>query len=172
MLSAVIITYNEERNIGRCLQSLQGIADEIIVVDSGSSDQTCAIARQYGAKVIIHDFEGYSAQKNFAAAQALHDWVLSLDADEALTEDLKASVRKTLAAPGHDAYYIKRLTSFCGSFIRHGGWYPDKQCRLWRKSKGSWQGLIHEGWRLNHAPGTYGVLDGDLLHYSFDTISD
>jgi glycosyltransferase involved in cell wall biosynthesis len=172
MLSAVIISYNEEQNIGRCLQALAGIADEIIVVDSNSTDKTCLIAEQYGAKIIQHPFEGFAAQKNFAAQCASHDWVLSLDADEELSEELKSAILQVKNKALFDAYFLKRATNFCGTFIRHGSWYPDKQCRLWDKTKGDWQGMIHEKWRLFDPSKKYGTLSGDLLHYSFNSISD
>jgi glycosyltransferase involved in cell wall biosynthesis len=172
MLSAVIISFNEEQNIGRCLQSLVGIADEIIVVDSASTDQTCTIAAQYGARVIQHPFEGFAAQKNFATQCAQHQWVLSLDADEVLSEVLKSAILQVKQQADYDAYFLKRQTNFCGTFIKHGGWYPDKQCRLWNKNKGDWQGIIHEKWRLFDNSKPYGILSGDLLHYSFNCISD
>lgn len=172
MLSAVIITYNEEKNIGRCLQSLVGIADEIIVVDSNSTDNTCEIAQQYGAKIVQHSFEGFAAQKNFAASVASNNWILSLDADEALGEELKSGILSIKNKSEFDAYFIKRQTNFCGKFIKHGSWYPDKQCRLWDKTKGQWTGKIHEKWRLDSVSGKYGTLSGDLFHYSFNTISE
>jgi glycosyltransferase involved in cell wall biosynthesis len=172
LLSAVIITYNEEQNIGRCLQSLVGIADEIIVVDSASTDKTCAIAAQHGATIIQHPFEGFAAQKNFAAQAASHNWIMSLDADEVLSEELKSAILQVKNKAEYEAYFLKRSTNFCGTFIRHGSWYPDKQCRLWDKTKGNWQGTIHEKWRLFDASKKYGTLSGDLLHYSFNSISD
>lgn len=172
MLSAVIITYNEEANIGKCLQALAGIATEIVVIDSASTDRTCAIAASYGARVVQHDFEGFAAQKNYGAGLASHPWVLSLDADEVLSEELKAAIIAVMAKPTHNAYYLRRCTNFCGSYIKHGSWYPDKQCRLWLKDKGSWQGTIHERWRLHDGSKSYGTLSGDLLHYSFSSISD
>lgn len=172
MLSAVIITYNEESNIGRCLQSLVGIADEIIIVDSASTDNTCSIAEQYGARIIQHPFAGFAAQKNLAAQAATHNWVLSLDADEVLSEELKSAILQVKSNAAYDAYFLKRSTNFCGTFIRHGSWYPDKQCRLWDKTKGDWQGTIHEKWRLFEPYKKYGTLSGDLLHYSFNSISD
>lgn len=135
MLSAVIIAYNEEINIGRCLQSLVGIADEIIVVDSCSTDKTCLIAEQYGAIIIQHPFVGFAAQKNYAAQCATHNWVLSLDADEVLSEELKSAILQVKNKAQFEAYFLKRTTNFCGTFIRHGSWYPDKQCRLWDKTK-------------------------------------
>lgn len=172
LLSVVIITYNEEQNIGRCLQSLVGIADEIIVVDSASTDHTCSIAEQFGAQIIQHPFEGFAAQKNFAAQSATHNWVLSLDADEVLSEELKSAILQVKNKAAYEAYFLKRSTNFCGTFIRHGSWYPDKQCRLWDKTKGDWQGTIHEKWRLFDNNKKYGTLSGDLLHYSFNSISD
>jgi glycosyltransferase involved in cell wall biosynthesis len=172
MLSAVIITRNEEQNIGRCLQSLDGVADEILLVDSNSTDATCAIAERYHARIIQRAFEGFADQKNFAAQQATYKLVLSLDADEVLDEELKASIIAVKRQQDFDAYFLKRQTNFCGSFIRHGSWYPDKQCRLWDKTKGTWSGRIHEKWRLSGSSLKYGVLDGDLMHYSFSTISD
>lgn len=172
MLSAVIITYNEEQNIGRCLQSLVGVADEILIVDSASTDKTCAIASQYGAQIIQHPFSGFAAQKNFAAQCAVHNLVLSLDADEVLSEELKAAIQSVKSKEDFDAYFIKRRTNFCGKFIKHGSWYPDKQCRLWDKTKGDWQGTIHEKWRLFDLTKKYGTLSGDMLHYSFNSISD
>lgn len=172
MLSAVIITYNEESNIGRCLLSLVGIADEIIIVDSASTDNTCSIAEQYGARIIQHPFAGFAAQKNLAAQAATHNWVLSLDADEVLSEELKSAILQVKSNAAYDAYFLKRSTNFCGTFIRHGSWYPDKQCRLWDKTKGDWQGTIHEKWRLFEPYKKYGTLNGDLLHYSFNSISD
>lgn len=172
MLSAVIIAYNEEINIGRCLQSLVGIADEIIVVDSCSTDKTCLIAEQYGAIIIQHPFVGFAAQKNYAAQCATHNWVLSLDADEVLSEELKSAILQVKNKAQFEAYFLKRTTNFCGTFIRHGSWYPDKQCRLWDKTKGDWQGTIHEKWRLFDSSKKYGVLSGDILHYSFNSISD
>lgn len=172
LLSAVIITYNEEQNISRCLQSLVGIADEIIVVDSASTDKTCSIAEQYSAKIIQHPFAGFAAQKNFAAQSATHNWVLSLDADEVLSEELKSAILQVKSKAECEAYFLKRSTNFCGTFIRHGSWYPDKQCRLWDKTKGDWQGTIHEKWRLFEPHKKYGTLSGDLLHYSFNSISD
>lgn len=169
-ISAVIISYNEAQNIGRCIGALHTWVDEIIVLDSFSTDATVAIAQQYGAKVVQEIFQGFAAQKNRAAALAQHDWVLSIDADEQISEALKTSIIEVCQQPQYDAYFLKRTTQFYGKFIKHGSWYPDKQCRLWNKTKGQWTGEIHEKWRLFDAQQKYGLLNGDLLHYSFDTI--
>lgn len=172
-ISAVIITYNEEKNLGRCLQSLKGIADEIVVVDSISTDQTIAIAQQFGAKIVQQPFLGYGAQKNFANEQATHDWILSLDADEALTPELQQSVLKVKSNHQYSVYRLARLTNYCGKWIKHCGWYPDKKIRLFNRTKGNWQGeQIHEHWEPYDKNEPIGMLSGDLLHYSYYTLSD
>lgn len=171
-ISVVVITFNEEKNLARCLGSVAGIADEIVVVDSSSTDKTQAIALSFGARVISHSFEGYARQKNFATAQAAHDWILSLDADEALTDTLKNSILAVKNNAAHNVYRIPRLTNYCGKWIKHCGWYPDYQTRLYNRTKGAWQDLkVHEYWKPNDDDNVKGTLKGDLLHYSFDSIS-
>ena len=171
-LSVVIITYNEEINIRRCLESIQGIADEIIVVDSGSVDNTTDICRSMGATVIQQDFLGYIEQKNFATAKAKNDWVLSLDADEALTPELKATILSTFPDPQADGYTLNRITNYCGTWVRHSGWYPDVKLRLYDRRKGQWTGVNpHDRFRLNLGSSML-HLNGDLQHYSYNTISD
>jgi glycosyltransferase involved in cell wall biosynthesis len=166
-ISATIIAFNEERNIERCLQSLQGVADEIIVVDSFSQDKTVEICEKYGAKVFQHPFEGYGAQKNFAVSQASFDLILSLDADEALSEPLKKSLIEAKESEAFDAWKCNRITNFCGTWIRHGGWYPDRQLRFWNRNAGSWNdSKVHE--KVDLKPDArLGYLKGDLLHYSY-----
>lgn len=166
-ISATIIALNEERNIGRCLQSLQDVADEIVVVDSFSKDKTVEICEKYGAKVFQHPFEGYGAQKNFAVSQASYDWILSLDADEALSESLKASLLEARENETFDACKCNRINNFCGKWIRHGGWYPDRQLRFWDRNAGTWNdSKVHE--KVDLKPGAkLGHLKGDLLHYSY-----
>jgi glycosyltransferase involved in cell wall biosynthesis len=165
-LSAVVITFNEEKNIARCLESLRDLADEILVVDSGSNDATREIAESLGARVIIHPFEGHIQQKNYAASQAIHDVVLSLDADEVVSEELYQSIRQVKDAFSCDGYTLNRLANYCGQWIRHCGWYPDKKLRLWNRRKGSWGGvnphdryIMEKGARICH-------LKGNLLHYT------
>lgn len=170
-ISLVVITRDEEKNIARCLKSAEGIADEMIVIDSGSSDQTESIAVAMGARFVSHPWQGYSAQKNWGNRQAKHDWILSLDADEALNDDLRQSILAFKKQPDADACEISRLTNYCGSWIRHCGWYPDTKLRLWNKQKGSWQGLIHESVVMADGA-TLRQLKGDILHYSFYSVTD
>lgn len=171
-LSVVIITLNEERNLGRCLESVRSLADEILVVDSCSADRTAEIARSFGARIIEQPFLGHIEQKNFAADHATHNWVLSLDADEALSPELEDSIRKALANPAVDAYKMNRLTNYCGKWVRHSGWYPDRKARLWDRRKGRWGGQNpHDKWELSSGT-DYGKLRGDLLHYSYYTLSE
>jgi glycosyltransferase involved in cell wall biosynthesis len=173
-ISAVIITLNEERNLNRCLESLEGIADEIIIVDSYSTDRTVQIGAMFGAKIINKNFLGYGAQKQFATDQASNDWVISLDADEAISTDLKKSLL-LLKEKGvdYDAYKFSRLNNYCGKWIRHCGWYPDFQTRLFNRKKGSWKlNNVHEYWQLNDLKAEIGLVLGDLLHYTFSTIAE
>ena len=171
-LSVVIITNNEEKNIGRCLQSVRDLADEIVVVDSFSNDKTREICGQYGVTFIQREWEGYTATKNFAMAQATNDLILSLDADEVLSEELSRSIKVVLENRSADGYTMNRLTSFCGQWIKHGGWYPDKKLRLINRQKGKWTGKhLHERMVLEENA-VKAHLTGDLLHYSFHSISD
>jgi glycosyltransferase involved in cell wall biosynthesis len=171
-LSAVIITYNEAHNISRCLESLKDLVSEIIVVDSGSLDGTQDICRSMGATVIEQDFLGYIEQKNFATSKASNDWVISLDADEALTPELCESIKAVFPEPAADGYTMNRLTNYCGTWVRHGGWYPDAKLRLYNRTKGQWTGINpHDRFRLNLG-NTMNHLPGDILHYSYNTLSD
>jgi glycosyltransferase involved in cell wall biosynthesis len=172
-LSVVIITFNEERNIGRCLDSVSGIADEIVVVDSFSKDRTREICLAKGARFIEHAFEGHIQQKNFALTQAAHPYVLSLDADEALDERLKAAIHQAKQNFLYDGYAMNRLTNYCGQWIRHSGWYPDTKLRLWNKSKGKWAGINpHDKFEMTDANATVAKLEGDILHYSYYSVEE
>lgn len=172
-ISAVVIAFNEERRIASCLKSLQAVADEVILVDSGSTDKTIDIAKELGVKVIKHSFEGHVQQKNFAMRQAQFDWVLSLDADEVLSEELQSSLL-TIKKQGlaFDAYSFNRLNNYAGTWLKHGGWYPDRKIRLWNRLHGKWGGLnphdqveVKNGTRVKQ-------LKGDILHYTYDSIDD
>jgi glycosyltransferase involved in cell wall biosynthesis len=170
-ISAIIITYNEARNIARCIRALQDVADEIIVVDSFSDDDTVPIAESLGARAIRHRFEGYGEQKIAALAETQHDWILSIDADEELSTELRQSILEIKGRQEHDAYSFNFLTNYCGRWIRHSGWYPNPKMRFWNKQHGHMTAdKVHEGWVLD--PGTTtGFLKGDILHHSFPTIS-
>ncbi len=171
-LSSVIITFNEERNIRRCLESLAGIADEIIVVDSGSTDNTEAICKSFGVKFIHNKFDGYAEQKSFATMQCSFDHILSLDADEALSSELKDSINILKDNWEKDGYSFNRLTNYCGKWIYHCGWYPDRKLRLFKKNNGNWsESKLHERFILNNSNNS-AMLKGDLLHYSYYTIED
>jgi glycosyltransferase involved in cell wall biosynthesis len=168
-ISATIITFNEQDNLPRALGSL-GCCDEIVVVDSGSTDRTVELARGFGARVVERAWPGYANQKNFAAAQASHDWILALDADEALSEELQTELR-ALQQQGarFDAYSCPRLAQYRGRWIRHSGWYPDRKVRLYDRRKARWVGdYVHESVRVE---GSLGALQGDLLHYTCATFS-
>ena len=171
-LSAVIITLNEEKNLERCLRSLQGVADEIIVVDSFSTDQTEEIALRYSASFIPNKFEGHIQQKNFALRQARYEWILSLDADEALDDVLRASIIKVKNGSHRNGYEMNRLTNYCGKWIRHCGWYPDKKLRLVRNGMAEWGGTNPHDRLVLSKSETPGHLRGDLLHYSYYTNED
>lgn len=169
-LSVVIITFNEEKNIGICLEAAKDVADELVVVDSFSTDKTAEICRKYNVKFVQHTFEGHIQQKNWALTQTSNDCVLSLDADEVLSPRLKASILEIKKNWTHDGYYFNRLTNYCGKWIRHGGWYPDRKLRLWDKRKGQWKGVNpHDRFELVKGA-TKKYIKGDLLHYSYFSI--
>lgn len=173
MLSAVIITRNEAAKLAACLGTLS-FADEILVVDSGSSDDTVAVAARLGARVIHQDWLGYGPQKRFAALQARHDWVLSLDADERLTPELQASIERALHSAGGQgtpvAYYLPRCNRFMGRWLKHGEGYPDWCARLFDRRHANWsRDLVHEKLEID---GLSARLSGDLLHESEQGLSD
>lgn len=170
-ISLVIITFNEERNIEQCLLSAIDIVDDIVVVDSFSSDRTEEICGHYNARFVKHRFEGHIEQKNWALTQAKFSKVLSLDADEVLSEELKKSIIHAKNNWTCDGFYFNRKTKYCGKWIKHTGWYPDRKLRLWESKKGKWTGINpHDKFEMQ--PGAItGFLKGDLLHYSYYSIS-
>ncbi len=169
-LSVIIITRNEAHNIGDCLASV-AFASEWIIVDSGSTDGTVGIARDAGAQVLeTADWPGFGPQKNRALSFAKGDWILSLDADERVSEDLRDEILALIRAHQHDAYEMPRLSSFCGRFIRHGGWYPDRIVRLFKRGTGRFSdSLVHER-VLVEMP--VGRLRAPLIHYSYRNDED
>lgn len=163
-LSLVIIALNEERNIERCIKSVP-FASEVIVVDSFSTDKTPEIAKQLGAKVVDRTFTGFRDQKEYATNLATQPWVLSLDADEALSEELQIEIKQILQNPEKDGYRCPRVSYHLGRWIRHGGWYPDWQLRLFKKEKCTWVGgQVHESVSIS---GEVGTLKNDLQHFVF-----
>lgn len=170
-ISVVIITLNEEKNLARCLSSVTQLANEIVVVDSFSTDGTAAIANQYGAKFIQHRFEGHIEQKNYAIAQAKNDIILSLDADECLSAELATSIKAVENMDPGKAYRMNRLTNYCGQWIHHCGWYPDAKVRLFHRSTARWGGQNPHDKII--VGGGVQIVDlvGDLQHYSYYTIS-
>jgi glycosyltransferase involved in cell wall biosynthesis len=169
-LTVTVITYNEAEHIAAALDSVAW-ADEIIVVDSGSTDGTADIARAKATRVITREWPGYSAQKNFAADQASHDWVLSMDADERVTPALAREIRELLArGPEATGYRIRRVSCYLGKWVRSTDWFPDFQLRLYNRGAGRWNGMrIHESFRLT--AGQPGQLRGELEHYAYRDIS-
>lgn len=169
-ISATIITHNEEAHIARVIQSLD-CADEVLVVDSGSTDATARIAAELGARVVLHPWEGFAAQKNFASRQAAHDWILSLDADEELNEEARLAVAEWKKSPPRAAAYrFARRARYLGRWILHSGWYPDWKVRLFDRRHAQWQGdYVHESVVTEKEMET---LNGEILHYTCDSLSD
>jgi glycosyltransferase involved in cell wall biosynthesis len=168
-LTVILITHNEAANIRPCLESVTW-ADEIIVVDSGSTDDTVAIASEMGARVYMHDWPGFGPQKNRALSYASKDWVFSIDADERVTTEQRAELEHAMKGGGADGYFCPRLSQFCGTFIHHSGWYPDYVLRLFKRGKGRFSdSLVHESVVLE---GISERLKIALLHYSYLTIDD
>ena len=175
-LSATIITYNEEKNLTKAINSLSFV-DEIVVVDSHSTDSTVSIAEGLGAKVYLNKFDGYGEQKNFAASLCSFPWVLNIDADEEVTEELKNEILRVVnsdSAETASMYYLQRITQFCGQWIKHGGWLPDNIGRLYKKDLAHWtEPKVHEKLVLkkgNQKPKKPILLKGLLNHYSFPTV--
>jgi glycosyltransferase involved in cell wall biosynthesis len=175
-ISACLITLNEERNLPRCLASVAPLVDEVVVVDSASTDGTAAVAEQFGARVVQKEWLGYVGQKNFAIAQAAHPWVLSIDADEEISPELAAAIRRVKDDPAADSpgapagYEISRLVFYRNKWIRHGDWYPDRLVRLFRRDRARFTGgRVHEKLELD---GEFLTLPGHLHHYTYANAAD
>lgn len=168
-ISAVIICKNEEHNIRACLESVKW-CDEIVVVDSGSTDRTVEIAKEFTSKVLFHEWPGYVAQKNYALAQATGEWVISLDADERCTPELEKKIREILADPhAADGYKVRRHVYYLGRWINHCGWYPDWKLRVARRATCSWTGVDPHDKLVTQ--GTTKKLDADIEHYTYRDLS-
>lgn len=172
-ISVVVITFNEERNIARCIESVLDIADDIVIVDSFSTDKTKEICLSYDVRFVEHKFDGHIEQKNWAITQAKYPHILSLDADEALDEQLKNSILEIKSNFIHAAYSMNRLTNYCGHWVKYCGWYPDTKLRLWDSTLGSWGGdNPHDKFELHERKHDVLHLKGDILHYSYYTEED
>lgn len=170
-ISCVIITLNEEKNIKKCIRSVQPVVDEVVVIDSLSTDRTREICESLGAIFIEHEWEGMIEQKNWAIKQAKYPYILSLDADEVLSEQLADSIQLVKENWTHDGYYFNRLTNYCGKWIRHCGWYPDRKLRLWDSRMGKFTGFNpHDRFEMIDGA-KIKFLKGDLLHYSYHNLS-
>src|SRR5437879_5536444 len=169
-ISAILITYNEQSDLPEAWDSLRDVADEIVVGDSGSSDRTGELAQECGARVVSRPFSNFGEQKNFAAGQAAHDWLLSLDADERLSGALREAIagwKKT--EPDCVAYEINRKPNYLGAWIRHSGWYPEYCVRLYRRDSARFVGALHESVQVN---GRVGRLRGEILHYTIRSLRE
>ena len=171
-VSAVIITFNEAANIARCLESLMNLTDEIVVVDSFSTDDTPNICRSYGVQFLQREWAGYAATKNWANGQTQHQYILSVDADEVIDEELARDIQHRRSTGLEGVYSVNRRTNYCGHWVRYCGWYPDRKIRLFPKDKCHWEGdfvhetLVHDN-DLNERS-----LHGHLLHYSYHSLDD
>ena len=172
-ISVVIITFNEEINIERCLSSVKDLSDDIVVVDSFSTDRTEAICKEYGVRFVQHAFEGHIEQKNWAITQAKYPHILSLDADEVLSDELYKSINSVLSNWNGNGYSMNRLTNYCGHWVKHCGWYPDTKLRLWDSRLGAWGGdNPHDKFEMHSKDAHIEHLKGDILHYSYYSLDD
>jgi glycosyltransferase involved in cell wall biosynthesis len=170
-ISVVIITYNEEKNIGRCIDSVKEVTDDIVVLDSFSTDKTKSIAESKNAKVVQQKFMGYGKTKHFATTLAQHDWILSLDADEALDTALKNEILRLNESPDVGAYSMNRLNNYCGQWIRYGSWYPDTKIRLFNRKYFNWNDAeVHETVVPLSTNMKIGKLSGHILHYTVTSV--
>lgn len=165
-ISALVITKNEEEHLSECLESLKWV-DEIIVIDSGSIDKTVEIAKKYTPKVYFHKWPGYSEQKNWGATKCKNEWIISVDADEQVSKELKEEIVKAAETEPHDGYWIPTKDFMFGRWILHGGWYPQEHIRLYKKAKSSWGKNVHETITVD---GSVGHLTNPLLHFGHTDI--
>lgn len=170
-ISVVIIAYNEEKHLARCLESVATVATEIIVVDSFSTDQTTAIAEKYGAKVYQRKFDGYIGQKNYANSLATGDYIFSLDADEALSPELIQFLLDEQNYVTYNVLSFNRLNWYCGKWMKYGGWYPDTKVRMWKRGLASWGGSLPHEHVIYDASLVCKAVSHDILHYAYETVT-
>jgi len=170
-LSVIIPTLNEEKDLPDCLSSLKGLAKEIIVVDSGSTDKTTAIARKFGAKVVQHPFISYSDTRNFGDSVAMGDWTLSLEADITVSPELSAEILEAIRSDRFDAYFLSRLNIIWGAPVLHTDWGPKDDTHIWlyRRGVGEWKSLVHEEFVTDK---NVGRLKNFLIHKNYETVSE
>lgn len=171
-ISSVVLTYNEEENIGRCLESLAKVADEMIVVDSFSTDDTEKICRNYGVNFVQHEYVSHIAQKQYAISLANEDYILLLDADECLSKELTEEILKIKNAPDADAYVINRFNKYCDRWIRYCGYYPDKKIRLWKKGMASIKGTNPHEQVVAEPAASVKRIKKNILHFPYDTVDE
>ncbi|MFC1649106.1 glycosyltransferase family 2 protein [Patescibacteria group bacterium] len=168
-LSVCIITLNEERDLARSLESIKKLAHEIVLIDSGSTDKTIEIAKNFEAKLYVRKFINYGAQKNYAASKAMGEWLLFLDADEEVPPELAKEIEKSIKSSKYDGYLIPRRNILLGKEIKHSRWSPDKHVWLYKRGKGKWKGEIHEEVEVD---GEVGELESAKIHYSYATVTE
>ena len=171
-ISGVLITFNEEQHLEKCLQSLVGVVDEIVVIDSFSSDETENICKKYGVLFFQQKFLGYIEQKNFAMNKCSHDYILSLDGDEALSEELRNEIIANKENLNFDGYYFNRMNNYCGTWLKHSNWYPDKKLRLVKKNSAIWKGGNPHDYLELYPDKTKRNFKGDILHWAYNTHSE
>ena len=169
MISATIITLKEEKNIRRALKSLEGLGQEIVLVDCGSTDKTISLAKEFKAKIFFREFDNFANQKNWAASKVKGDWILSIDADEEIPKELAEEIKKAVKVNKYDGYLIPRRNLILGKEIKHSRWNPDQHIWLWKKKSGIWKGEVHEEVEVN---GAIGKLNNCKIHYSHETVSE
>ncbi len=171
-LSGVVITFNEERYIEKCLESLVNVVDEIVVVDSYSTDNTKAICQRFNVNFIEQDFLGYIEQKNFALSKASNDYIVSLDGDESLSEELQQSILELKKKWTYNGYICNRFNNFCGQWIKHSDWYPNKKLRVFDRRKATWRGINPHDQIVLKDNAKAGSLKGDILHKTYQSYSE
>ena len=171
-ITAVIITKNEEKHIARCIQSLLPITDDIVIIDSGSTDNTESVCKQFPVKFEVKAWEGFSIAKNYGNSLAKYDYILSIDGDEELSTDMQISIIELLKAPTHVAYDLPFLTNFCNRWIRHGAWYPETHIRIFNKTKVQWEGHIHEKLSIPSNSSVGKIKKGYVNHYTINNLHE